>query len=421
MFDVLSQLTESGDNVGDLLRIKQHEESRATSNGAHRLMNDVQDVIVIGGGISGTSAAYELAKRGMRVTLLERGGLHSMASGWSLAGVRQSGRHPAELPLAQAAVRRWEHLAEELGHDVEYRQDGNLRLALTSEDTRGIRRVVDEGNDSGIRMEYIGGSDAVRELAPAITPTVAGASFCPTDGHANNHLAVQAFAKAAQREGADIRTGAEVISLIVDGDRITGVQTADGPLFADAVIVAAGIYTPRLLAPLNLDLPLDVVLCPVVQTDVMEPTLKPVLGVSDGSFAGRQEASGRFRLTGESFPWAETEHTEANTTPSMGQVQAMIAGALNVLPALHDIRVNRIWGGLIDRTPDVIPVIERIPAYQGLIVAAGFSGHGFCLGPVTGEILADLAITGTTHHPIDAFTLSRFAAGVEREELQLHG
>jgi sarcosine oxidase subunit beta len=384
-------------------------------------MNDSRDVIVIGGGISGTSAAYELARRGTQVMLLERGDLHSMASGWSLAGVRQSGRHPAELPLAQTAVRRWEHLAEELESDVEYRQDGNLRLAITTGDVPAIRRVVDEGSTSGIPMEYIDGSDAVRELAPAIAPTVAGASFCPTDGHANNHLTVQAFARAAQRHGAEIRTGIEVTSLRVAGDRITGVETADGAISAGTVILAAGIYTPRLLAPLNLDLPLDIVLCPVVQTDVMEPTLKPVLGVSDGSFAGRQEASGRFRLTGESRPWREAWHTGANTTPSMGQVQAMIAGALDVLPVLADMRINRIWGGLIDRTPDVIPVIEKIPHYDGLVVAAGFSGHGFCLGPVTGEILADLAITGMTHHPIDAFTLARFAAGVARKELQLHG
>jgi sarcosine oxidase subunit beta len=384
-------------------------------------MNNSRDVIVIGGGISGTSAAYELARRGAQGTLLERGDLHSMASGWSLAGVRQSGRHPAELPLAQAAVRRWEHLAEELESDVEYRQDGNLRLAVTIDDVLAIRRVVDEGNASGIPMEYIDGSDAVRKLAPAITPTVAGASYCPTDGHANNHLAVQAFARAAQRHGAEIRTGIEVVSLLVDGDRITGVETAEGTISTGTIILAAGIYTPRLLAPLNLDLPVDIVLCPVVQTDVTAPTLKPVLGVSDGSFAGRQEASGRFRLTGESCPWREAEHTEANTTPSMGQVQTMIAGALDVLPVLGDMRINRIWGGLIDRTPDVIPVIEKIPEYGGLVVAAGFSGHGFCLGPVTGEILADLAISGTTHHPIDAFSLSRFAAGVAREELQLHG
>lgn len=105
----------------------------------------------------------------------------------------------------------------------------------------------------------------------------------------------------------------------------------------------------------------------------------------------------------------------------MSQAQEMLAGALEVLPGLHDVRIRKLWGGLIDRTPDVIPVIEKVPAYDGLVIAAGFSGHGFCLGPVTGEILADLATTGITRHPVDAFALDRFAAGITREDLRLHG
>ena len=124
------------------------------------------EVVVIGGGISGTAAAYELARAGAKVTLLEQGSLASMASGWTLAGVRQSGRHPAELPLATAAVARWERLGEELGADVEYRRGGNLRLARSPEEVSVIQAIVAEQRDLGLDLLYLPDNAAVREIAP---------------------------------------------------------------------------------------------------------------------------------------------------------------------------------------------------------------------------------------------------------------
>lgn len=383
-------------------------------------MGQAQQVIVVGGGISGTAATYELAKRGVRVTLVEQGDLYSMASGWTLAGVRQSGRHPSELPLAKTAIRRWEHLSAELDADIEYRQEGNLRLALSEDQVSTIKDVVADGLAAGIPMEYIDG-DQVREIAPIITEHVVGASFCPNDGHANNALAVQAYADAARRHGADIRTNTAVIALVTDGSRVTGVRTSDADIFADTVIVAAGIYTPRLLSPLGLDLPLQTVLCPVFTTEPIRPALGPVIGVANGGFAGRQEVSGRFRFIGPSAPWSERQHSATNTMPTSEQTARMIDGAISVLPDVRDLRIDRFWGGLIDHTPDVIPVIETNPAWEGLVIASGFSGHGFGIGPATGEILADLAMSGTTGHDISAFTLDRFQHGVEQQDLQMHG
>jgi len=385
-------------------------------------MTSSGDIIVIGGGISGTATAYELARRGIGVTVVERDTIGAMASGWTLAGVRQSGRHVAELPLAAAAVHRWESLEEELGADVEYRQDGNLRLARTKAEVPVIRQVVEDGRTIGLPIEYIDGGDAIHELAPALSPELLGASLCATDGHANNHLTVKAFADAATRHGAQIRTGVDVESLVVEGDRVTGGGTGDGGLPAGVVVGAAGIYTPRLLRPLGLDLPLRVVLCPVIQTEVAEPMLKPVLGVADGGFAGRQEVSGRFRMTGPSDDWTADQHSADNTAATIWQVQHVIERAIEVLPGIANLRLSRSWGGLIDRTPDVIPVLDRVPAYEGLVVGAGFSGHGFGIGPVTGEILADLATTGTTRFDASPFRLSRFVTdAIEEEALQLHG
>lgn len=380
------------------------------------------DVIVIGGGISGTATAYELARRGVSVTLLEREDIAAMASGWTLAGVRQSGRHVAELPLAAAAVRRWETLSEELGADVEYRQDGNLRLARTEDEVPVIKAVVEDGKAASLPIEYIDGADAVREFAPVLTPLLRGASFCATDGHANNHLTVKAYAAAAARHGATIRTGVHVMALQTDGDRITGVVTADGVIPAGMVVVAAGIYTPKLLNPLGLDYRITVTHCPVVQTEPAVPMLKPVLGVASGGFAGRQEASGRFRLIGHVEEWTAGEHTEDNIALTFGQIQDTINQSLEILPVVRELRVSKIWGGLIDRTPDVIPVLDTVPSHEGLVVGAGFSGHGFGLGPVTGEILADLATQVTSRFDLTPFSLSRYAEDAFRPgELQMHG
>lgn len=380
-------------------------------------------VIVIGGGISGVAAAYELARNGVAVTLLERGELASMASGWTLAGVRQSGRHPAELPLAAAAVARWPELADELEADTEYRQQGNLRLALSESDIPVIRGVVDASAAAGIPIEYLETIDQIRAIAPALTDDIYGASWCPSDGHANPSRTVMAFAAAAERHGAVIRTGITVTSIATKAGKVTGVETSEGSISADIVIVAAGIYTPRLLAPLGLSLPLDIRHVPAVQSVPVSPMLAPVLGVASGMFAGRQQADGRFRMTLNGVSWnGDQWHDQYSVQPTMEQVRDTIEFAFRLIPDIRGIRIAQVWGGLLDLTPDALPVIERSPDVEGLIVAAGFSGHGFCLGPITGQILADLAVFGSTELPIEPFQLARFAGlASTSESLTLHG
>jgi sarcosine oxidase subunit beta len=234
---------------------------------------------------------------------------------------------------------------------------------------------------------------------------------------------VQAFANAAIRHGADIRTGVEVLSITTTGGRVTGVTTTAGEIGADTVIVAAGIYSPKLLGPLGYDLPLNIAHVPAVQTVPAPPILEQVLGVADGTFAGRQQVDGRFRLTVGSTPWAASDiHNDYHVQPTMTQVQATLAYAIRAIPALQDLRIAQVWGGLLDLTPDALPVLQRPSGIDGLVIGAGFSGHGFCLGPVTGQILADLAVHGSTELPIDAFQIERFAEKRDSaESLTLHG
>jgi sarcosine oxidase subunit beta len=383
------------------------------------------DVVVIGGGISGSAAAYELAGHGASVTLVEQGDLASMASGWTLAGVRQSGRHPAELPLAMAAVDRWATLADELGSDVEYRRDGNLRLARTTDQVAEIERVVATGKAQGLDLTFLSDNRSVREIAPALSETILAASFCPTDGHANPTKTVAAFAEAAKRRGATIRTGSTVTGIVATGGKVAGVRTTGGDLAADAVVVAAGIHTPSLIEPFGIDLPLRIDVVPALQTIPLPPLLAQVLGVAGADLAGRQQVDGRLRFTGGGRPWRHKLDDLAAgydlVQPTTADIADVVARVSHVLPAFADAPVARVWGGLLDTTPDALPILERSSHVEGLVVAAGFSGHGFCLGPVTGRIVRDLVTDGRSSLPLEPFGSARFATIRSREAATLHG
>ena len=382
------------------------------------------DIIIVGGGITGTAAAEALAREGYAVTLVERRGIAAMASGRTLGGVRQSGRHPAELPLARAAVALWSGLSDTLGVDVEYRRRGNVRLARTPAEVDVIRDLVASQKEQGLDLYFLPDNAAVREVAPALSPRVLAASFCPTDGHANPILATRAFADAARRRGATICEGSTVRSICVARDRVIGVDTTTGYLPADRVIVAAGVGTPALLAPLGLELPLSTKIVSVVQTEPLDPCFDQVFGVANADCAGRQEADGRLRFTNGLGDWSSdpSRWTDAALVPSPADVGTLVELVAGVLPAAGTARIARTWGGLIDLTPDALPVIDAPDAVAGLVVAAGFSGHGFCLGPVSGLLCADLALGRDPRHDVSAFRLARFGGRpIEPTALTLHG
>ena len=162
-------------------------------------------IVIIGGGITGAAAAEALAREGHGVTLIEKSGIAAMASGRTLGGVRQSGRDPAELPLARAAVELWPQLSERLGAEVDYRRRGNLRLARTPHEVGVIRDIVESQRAMGLELHFLPDNAAVRAIAPALSHEVLAASYCASDGHADPVKATNAFIAAARRHGATIR------------------------------------------------------------------------------------------------------------------------------------------------------------------------------------------------------------------------
>jgi sarcosine oxidase subunit beta len=384
------------------------------------------DVVVIGAGISGAASAYELARRGFRVTLLDRYAPAAMASGWTLAGVRQSGRHPAELPLATAAVRRWTGLAEELGGETHYRRNGNLRLARTAEEVPVIRSLVEQQSAAGLDLTLLTDPADIQAVAPAVSDRVMAASWCPSDGSADPRATVLSYVAAAQRLGVEMRFGERVRRIETVEGRVTGVSTNAGMIAASHVVVCAGIFGNDLLDPLGLAVPLQVPMVTVLRSVPMPAMLGPVIGVANADCAGRQEVDGRFRVTSGLETWhGDIDHDgpKPAVRPTMRSIAEVVRLFGEVVPAFRDARIDEAWAGLIDLTPDGLPVIDSPAGLNGLTVAMGFSGHGFCLGPVTGTIVADLVETGRTPFPIAPFALGRFTGRRQAafKPLSLHG
>ena len=387
------------------------------------LKTDVTDVVVVGAGVSGAAAALEIALSGLRVTLIDRYAPAAMASGWTLAGVRQSGRHPAELPLAMEAVRLWMVLAERLDGPTHYRQRGNLRCARDAGEAAIIERLITEQSAAGLEMIRLEGRD-IQAAAPALSEAVALASLCPTDGQADPKATVASFVRAAERAGAVLRFGERVTAIEVAAGRVQGVMTEQGRIPAAAVVLAAGVYGNELLQELGLRVPMDVMMVTMVNSAPVNAVLEQVVGTGYANGGGRQEYNGKFRAGGGHEPWHGDVEEGATPTvrPTMESLQTALAVFGELVPAFRRSRIESVWAGLIDQTPDALPVLDAPAAIEGLAIAMGFSGHGFCLGPLTGKIMCDFVHRRTPAVPLDAFRLARFDGwNGPAKPLALHG
>lgn len=381
------------------------------------------DVVIIGAGITGCAAAYELARTGASVHVLDRRDIGAMGSGRTLAGVRQSGRHPDELPLAIEAVRRWETLHLQLDADLEYRQRGNLRLAEDEADSHVISDMVQTHRELGLDIRYLDGNEEVREVAPSLTKSICAASYTPTDGHANPIRTVQAYIKAARQLGVRFTTGCDVQEIVVEKGHVSGVVTDTERIFADRVVVAAGIESPSILLTAGVEFPISLAMVPVVQTIEIEPVLDQVIGTAKAHFAARQEVNGKMRFSSGgrpiSIPSKYVSHEEMQ--PGCARLAETLARAVEIIPGLEEVPVNQVWGGLVDLTADGLPVLERLDDPQGLVLAAGFCGHGFCLGPVSGEIIRDLVLGENSRFALEPFRLNRLVATDRPDSPELFG
>jgi sarcosine oxidase subunit beta len=355
-------------------------------------------IVIVGGGVIGLSAAVHLrrAEPAAAVTVLERDRVGSAASGASAAGVRVMGRDPAERALALSSLERWPELDRELEAETGYRRGGGLRVVLDEADLPAAVASAAEQQADGVPVAALGPAEA-RALAPGVTPACVGALHCPIDGQAEAGVTVAAYAAAARRLGASVVEGAVAVGLTVQAGRIVGVALAGGERLAcDVAIVAAGAWTGPLLAPLGVALPLQARALQMLLTEPPPdvdavPPLTPVVGCVGQPLSLKQLADGAF-LIGGGWP-AEIVDEPANRWRLRDEsVAGSLAVARLVYPSLHRLPVARGWAGVEAFTPDELPLLGPVGGIDGLLVAAGFSGHGFALSPALGDVLARLAL-----------------------------
>ena len=350
-------------------------------------------VVIVGGGLMGLSAAFHLrrADPSVAVTVLERAQVGAAASGASAAGVRAMGRDPAERRLALESLARWPELDRELEGQTGYRRGGGLRIALDEKAWEAAPGWAAEQCRDGVPLETVDAA-AARKLAPGVAPGCLGGVYSPIDGQAGAMATVEAFAAAARRLGARVEEGVGVKALIAEGSRVTGVERTDGARQScDVAIVTAGAWTTALLAGLGVELPRQTRPLQMLMTEPAPGALQPVLGCFDRPISFKQLPDGAF-LVGGGWPGRITDH-EANRGDVLDEsVRGSLAVVREVYPPAAACRVARSWIGLEAFMPDELPVIGPLPGVDGLLAATGFSGHGFALSPMVGDVLARLAL-----------------------------
>lgn len=369
------------------------------------------DVIIIGGGVNGCTAAYYLAKKGVRdVIVLEAD--KSIGHGGSSrngGGVRQSGRDMRELPYAMYAVNNmWPFLSEELGIDVEYYQKGNLRLGKTEAHIQKLEDLASRSRELGLDMNVVD-AQTVKEICPYLSEEVIGASWCPTDGHANPMITTLAYYIRALEKGVRFFTDARVVKLEKYKGRLRRVIMESGEVFeAETVIIAAGYASRYLARTVGVDVPLYTYFEEALVTEMQPHMFDIMLGTADGDFYGHQSQHGSFVFgcdsgleDGIDMPLDELK-TSSVTAP------AGCRAIMGYIPLLADAKIVRTWGGWIDMCHDGVPVISRVEEVPGMILACGFTGHGFGTAPAVGLMLAQMTVGEKTAVDISALAYDRF-------------
>ncbi len=349
------------------------------------------EVLVIGGGVIGSSIAYHAARQGRKVLVVERAEVVASepAASWASAGgVRRQGRHPAEAKLAVEAIERWRTLEEELAADMQYRRGGNLLLAETEAEAEQLVTFVREQQEYGFTDVRLVDRQDIAALVPGLHDGVAAGSYSPSDGQADPVLTTRAFAAAAQRYGATYWNGTAVLALLTRGERVIGARTERGEVEAEQVVLAAGAWSNDVAQSVGLRLPVrTVALQMVLSTPAERQALQPVVSAVSRALSLKQLNDGSFLLGGG---WPGDVAADGR---SYRLRQESIKGnwktACEVLPAVGQQAIARAWCGLEAESIDDLPFIGPIDGLDGLTVAVGFSGHGFALAPAVGRVVAE--------------------------------
>ena len=415
------------------------------------------DVVIVGGGIIGTSAAYYLAQKGVSVALCEKGHIAGEQSSRNWGWVRKARRDPREIPLIVESLRLWEGLNEQVQGETGFRRTGILFAAESDADVARYETWLGHARPYQIEARLVSGNELDR-LMPGGGQRWKAALYCATDGRAEPQKAAPAVAAAARRDGAAVLTNCAVRGVEKSAGKVSAVITEHGRIACTTLVVAAGAWSRRFLKDLGLTLPLLKVRSSVMRTAPLEGPPETALWCNEFAFRKRLDggyniANGNvnivplvpdsFRFFGNFLPALMADHEglklrlddrfgqelrEANPVPldqpspyektrvldpkpDSKYLLEAFDRLVKMCPSFASAKILQEWAGLIDVMPDAIPVISAVDSLPGLIIATGFSGHGFGIGPGAGRLIADLAMGVAPIVDPREFRFSRFSDG----------
>jgi glycine/D-amino acid oxidase-like deaminating enzyme len=415
------------------------------------------DVVIVGGGIIGTSAALCLAEKGVSAVLCEKGHIAGEQSSRNWGWCRKMGRDPREIPLIVESLRLWQGMNQRVGAETGFRESGIMYLAETAAELAQLEAWLDHARQYQLDTRLLTRSEAA-ELMPGLTGEWTGALYTASDGRAEPQLAAPAIAEAARRRGAAILTGCAVRGIETTAGRVAAAVTEKGRITCNSVLVAGGAWSRLFCGNLGIELPQLKVLASVMRTEPLAGG--PEISATGGLFAFRKRLDGgytvatlgvrtidlvpdnirllraylpavrlhwkklRFRL-GRRFieewrlprrwsldaasPFEAVRVLDPEPDPYVLDRARTAVGA--AFPVFRNLQVAESWGGMIDVMPDAVPVIAPVDGLPGLFIATGFSGHGFGIGPAAGRLAADLVTGDPTLVDPAPFRLTRFTDG----------
>jgi glycine/D-amino acid oxidase-like deaminating enzyme len=399
------------------------------------------DVVVIGGGVVGVFTSYYLARSGIKVALLEKGRVGAEQSSRNWGWCRQQNRDARELPIATKSLDLWERFAEETGEDTGFRRCGLLYLSNDEAELAGWAKWRDFARTAGVTTHMLSAEEA-SERGKATGRNWKGGVFSPTDGTADPSKAVPIAARAIMAAGGTVHQHCAARGIELSAGRVSGVVTEAGTIQTKTVVMAGGAWASSFCNQLGIRFPQASVRQSILAVgpgaaglpDALHTALVSLTRRGNGGYtlaiSGRARVDPtpqQFRFGREFLPmfvrrwrslapgafeglrqgheslakWALDEVTpmELNRTlnprPDMRQIRLTHQRACELLPELRRVAISNVWAGYIDSTPDGVPAIGEVEAIPGFILAAGFSGHGFGIGPGAGHMIADI-ITGRT-------------------------
>ncbi|MCD8239266.1 MAG: FAD-binding oxidoreductase [Clostridiales bacterium] len=376
-------------------------------------MKNIAETVVIGGGIIGCGISYYLAKKGVSVICLE--GSDFIGNGGSSrngGGVRQSGRDPRELPLVMYGIKNyWPTLSEELEVDCEYHQDGNLRLGKNEKHKKILEGLTERAVKVGLDVRMIDG-DEVRRINPYLSDEVTCASWCPTDGHANPLTTTLGYYKSARRLGVRFITGEKAVELKKIKGKLRKVICESGNVYeGETIVLAAGFESRKIAETIGIDIPMQKILLEALVTEAEPHLFDQMLGTAEADFYGHQTKHGSFVFGGSSGHEGFTEIYETPFSYSK-TAPCVCRGIIKYFPNLLNAKIVRTWAGWMDQCLDGVPVLGNVEEVPGLVLACGFSGHGFGIAPGAASQIAELITEGKTTVDLSALHYDRFKAKI---------